>query len=99
MKKRILPIVIVFVALIFILPGIAIARNASSSNPDSSLSSQPISADLIGGQYRLTPQLESVIQSNGGVSQGGHYFLSQPNLLDDGSGCCCKGYLTCIENK
>jgi hypothetical protein len=110
MKKHILPVVIVFLALVFVLPGIAIARNTSSSNPDSSLSNQPISAALIGGKYNLiiraAPVTSSLIGENSQQSsaqslsnalQVGNYVLSQPKSVDDVSGCCCKNYLTCLH--
>jgi hypothetical protein len=120
MKKHILPIVIVLLALMLVLPGIAIARNSSSSNPDSSISDQPISAGLIGGKYNLIfksapagsensavlantlttgSYSQSTNQTIRTVLQGGSYMLSQPGASPDQTGCCCRGYLSCVRKK
>jgi len=56
MKKQIIPIVIVFIALVFVLPGIAIARQSSASDQEGSLSDRSNNAVLIGGEYYLILQ-------------------------------------------
>jgi hypothetical protein len=120
MKKHTLLIAIVFLALMLFLPGIAIARNSSSSNPDSSISNQPISAGLIGGKYNLILKSAPAASENSAISgntlttgsysqstsqtiktalQGGSYMLSQPAASPDQTGCCCRGYLSCVHKK
>ena len=120
MNKHTLLIAIVSLALMLFLPGIAIARNSSSSNPDSSISNQPISASLIGGKYNLILKSfpstsensaifghtlttgsysQSTSQTIKTALQGGSYMLSQPAASPDQTGCCCRGYISCVRKK
>ena len=56
MKKHLILIMVVFFGLMIVLPGIAIARNATPTDAVSSPSDQGAGAALTGGKYKLSIQ-------------------------------------------
>jgi hypothetical protein len=104
-------LILTFLAVVAInLPGTAIAKLDTAASQDNSQQSQASRTVLTSKGYNLVLQPASAASSftsgSGQQSspkafnntlQGGSYVLSQPGPLADGSGCCCKNYLSCIN--
>jgi hypothetical protein len=100
MKRRIIYLsallILTFLAVVAInLPGTAIAKldtAASQDNSQQSQASRTVLTSLTSGSGQ-----QSSPKAFNNTLQGGSYVLSQPGPLADGSGCCCKNYLSCIN--
>ena len=93
LKRILLWMVIVSLAVIL---GFAQPSRADSISSTLATGSSPSTA-LSGGQYRLISHQQSSGQTNRDALQGGSYLLSSPIPSGSETGCCCKGYLPCID--
>jgi len=100
MKKPIVIIALLMVALVLILPGDAIARLGSSSSSAGALPVQGNGVVITGGSYTLMLQpapLNSRVDQNtaNALSGGSYQLINQPEVVPGDNGCCCKANLPC----
>jgi hypothetical protein len=102
MKKPIVIVALLLLALVLVLPGDAIARLGSPSSDASSssgaLTGQGNGVVLTGGSYNLVLQPATadsdVDQTSANAMTGGNYqLINSPQAITNG--CCCKASLPC----
>jgi hypothetical protein len=91
-------VVYILILLLVISLGFTQSSKAGTSSNNHVADSSP-SAVLTGGQYLLSSHPQTAGQTIRDSLQGGSYMLSQPAASPDQTGCCCRGYLSCVRKK